>query len=83
MRPLDWIVVAAYLTWVVGDGLRQARQSKNIEGYLVAGRSLPWWLVGVSVMATQLSAITMIGTTGQAYVNGMRSCSITTRCLSR
>src|SRR6478735_4269428 len=72
MRPLDWIVVAAYLTWVVGDGLRQARQSKNIEGYLVAGRSLPWWLVGVSVMATQLSAITMIGTTGQAYVNGMR-----------
>src|SRR6478735_897317 len=72
MRPLDWIVVAAYLIWVVGDGLRQARLSKNVEGFLVAGRSLPWWLVGISVMATQLSAITMIGTTGQAYVNGMR-----------
>ena len=72
MRTLDWIVVVAYLTWVVGDGLRQARQSRNVEGFLVASRSLPWWLVGLSVMATQLSAITMIGTTGQAYLNGMR-----------
>ena len=38
----------------------------------MAGRSLPWWLVGLSVMATQLSAITMIGTTGQGYADGMR-----------
>lgn len=72
MRPLDWAVVAAYLTWVIWDGLRQARRSKDVEGYLLASRSLPWWLVGLSVMATQLSAITMIGTTGQAYANGMR-----------
>jgi len=64
--------VVAYLVWVVGDGLRQARKSRTVEGFLVAGRSLPWWLVGLSVMATQLSAITMIGTTGQAYINGMR-----------
>jgi len=72
MRTVDWIVVVVYLVWVVGDGLRQARKSKDVENYLLAGRSLPWWLVGLSVMATQLSAITMIGTTGQAYVNGMR-----------
>lgn len=72
MSLIDWGVVVAYLTWVVWDGLRQARKSQDVEGYLVAGRSLPWWLVGLSVMATQLSAITMIGTTGQAYVNGMR-----------
>jgi SSS family transporter len=72
MRPLDWAVVIGYVTWVVWDGLRQARQSRSVEGFLVAGRSLPWWLVGLSVMATQLSAITMIGTTGQGYVNGMR-----------
>jgi solute:Na+ symporter, SSS family len=72
MRPIDWAVVAAYLTWVVWDGLRQARRSKDVTGYLLAGRSLPWWIVGLSVMATQLSAITMIGTTGQAYANGMR-----------
>ena len=68
MRTLDWLVVVAYLVWVVGDGLRQARKSRTVEGFLVAGRSLPWWLVGLSVMATQLSAITMIGTTGQAYI---------------
>lgn len=72
MRPIDWAVVIGYVTWVVWDGLRQARQSKSVEGYLVAGRSLPWWLVGLSVMATQLSAITMIGTTGQGYSEGMR-----------
>ena len=72
MSPIDWLVVASYVTWVVWDGLRQARKSKQLEGYLVAGRSLPWWLVGLSVMATQLSAITMIGTTGQGYANGMR-----------
>ena len=72
MSLIDWSVVVAYLTWVVWDGLRQAKKSKDVEGYLVAGRSLPWWLVGLSVMATQLSAITMIGTTGQAYLNGMR-----------
>jgi solute:Na+ symporter, SSS family len=72
MSRIDWVVVIAYLTWVIWDGLRQARRSKELEGYLLAGRSLPWWLVGLSVMATQLSAITMIGTTGQAYANGMR-----------
>ena len=72
MRPVDWAVVVAYVVWVVWDGLRQARKSKDVEGFLVAGRSLPWWIVGLSVMATQLSAITMIGTTGQAYINGMR-----------
>ena len=72
MRPIDWAVVVVYLVWVVWDGLRQARRSKDVESFLVAGRSLPWWIVGLSVMATQLSAITMIGTTGQAYINGMR-----------
>ena len=72
MSTIDWLVVASYVTWVVWDGLRQAKRSKKLEGYLVAGRSLPWWLVGLSVMATQLSAITMIGTTGQGYLNGMR-----------
>src|SRR5262245_46244040 len=72
MHPVDWAVVAAYLTWVLWDGIRQARKARDVEGYMVAGRSLPWWLVGLSVMATQLSAITMIGTTGQGYDSGMR-----------
>ena len=72
MHPLDWFIVAAYLVWIVWDGLRLTKNSTEIEGYFLASRSLPWWAIGLSVMATQLSAITMIGTTGQAYDNGMR-----------
>src|SRR3954451_6160301 len=72
MRALDWIVVAAYLIWIVVDGLRRTKAATEIEGYLLANRSLPWWAVGLSVMATQLSAITLVGTTGQAYADGMR-----------
>jgi SSS family transporter len=72
MRAVDWAVLAAYLVWIVGDGVRRARNTDKIEGYFLGGRSLPWWAVGLSVMATQLSAITMIGTTGQGYNDGMR-----------
>jgi SSS family solute:Na+ symporter len=72
MRLLDWLVVAGYLLWIVVDGLRRTKASTGVEGYLLANRSLPWWAVGLSVMATQLSAITLVGTTGQAYADGMR-----------
>jgi SSS family solute:Na+ symporter len=72
MRLLDWLVVAGYLIWIVVDGLRRTKAASQIEGYLLANRSLPWWAVGLSVMATQLSAITLVGTTGQAYADGMR-----------
>ena len=69
---LDWFVIAAYLAWITWDGMRLTKKSNELEGYLLASRSLPWWAVGLSVMATQLSAITMIGTTGQGYADGMR-----------
>lgn len=72
MSSIDWAIIAAYLLWIVWDGLRLTKDSKGLEGYLLAGRRLPWWAVGLSVMATQLSAITMIGTTGQGYAEGMR-----------
>ena len=72
MRILDWIVVAAYLTWVVYDGLKRTKNTTEVEGYFLANRSLPWWAVGLSVMATQLSAITLVGATGQGYADGMR-----------
>jgi SSS family solute:Na+ symporter len=72
MRLLDWLVVAGYLIWIVVDGLRRTKAASEINGYLLANRSLPWWAVGLSVMATQLSAITLVGTTGQAYADGMR-----------
>jgi SSS family solute:Na+ symporter len=72
MHPLNWVVVIAWLAYVAIDGLRRARGTKHIEGYFLANRNLPWWAVGLSVMATQLSAVTMIGTTGQGAVDGMR-----------
>ncbi len=72
MHPVDWAIIAAYIAWISWDGLRLSKKSEGLEGYLLAGRSLPWWAVGLSVMATQLSAITMIGTTGQGYAEGMR-----------
>src|SRR5215212_2649930 len=72
MHLLDWLVVGAYLVWVVWDGLRRTEDSDKVEGYLLANRSLPWWAVGLSVMATQLSAITLVGATGQGYADGMR-----------
>src|SRR6187401_1583250 len=72
MHLLDWIVVGVYLVWMVWDGIRRTEGSDKIEGYLLANRSLPWWAVGLSVMATQLSAITLVGATGQGYADGMR-----------
>ncbi len=72
MHWVNWVIVAAYLTIVVFDGLRRTRGTTNIEGYFLANRSLPWWAVGLSVMATQLSAITLIGTTGQGATDGLK-----------
>jgi SSS family transporter len=72
MHWLDWVVVGTYLVWMVYDGLKRTKGSDHLEGYLLASRSLPWWAVGLSVMATQLSAITLVGTTGQGYADGMR-----------
>jgi SSS family transporter len=72
MHWIDWTIVGVYLVWIVWDGLRLTKRSQELEGYFLGGRSLPWWAVGLSVMATQLSAITMIGGTGQGYTDGMR-----------
>ena len=72
MHPIDWLIVGAYLAWLIHDGLRRSHSTNEIDGYLLAKRSLPWWAAGLSVMATQLSAITLVGTTGQGYSDGMR-----------
>ena len=72
MHPVDWAIIGSYLTWVIYDGLKRSKNTDAIEGYFLAGRSLPWWAVGLSVMATQMSAITLVGTTGQGYSDGMR-----------
>jgi len=72
MHLVDWSIVLAYLGYVVWHGLKLSRGATDTEGFFLAGRSLPWWAVGLSVMATQMSAITLVGTTGQAYEDGMR-----------
>ena len=72
MRPLDWIVLGASLAGIVLYGLYKGRGSDTVNSYLLAGKSMPWWAMALSIMATQASAITFISTTGQSYVDGMR-----------
>src|ERR687897_1404495 len=71
MSPIDWGIIGLYLVWIVWDGIRRSRDTNKLEGYFLASKSLPWWAVGLSVMATQLSAITMVSSTGQGYADGM------------
>ena len=71
MGGLDWGVFLVYFAGVVGFAYYQSRKNVGIEGYFLANRRLPWAAVGLSIMATQASAITFIGTTGQAFDDGM------------
>jgi len=72
MSLTDWIVLAATLLAVVGYGVWKSGSNKNIDQFLMGSRSLPWYSVGLSVMATQASAITFLSAPGQAYSDGMR-----------
>lgn len=72
LNPIDWGIIIFYLVWIVWSGSRYGRNRQGLEDYLLANRSLPWWAVGLSVMATQMSAVTLIGTTGQGFSDGMR-----------
>jgi SSS family transporter len=72
VRPLDWAVLAVSLIGIVSYGLWKGRGSNTVNKYLLAGKTMPWYAMALSIMATQASAITFISTTGQAYVDGMR-----------
>jgi Na+/proline symporter len=72
MSTLDWTVLSVYLICIVSFGYWVGRGNRKVDDFFLAGRSMPWWAVGLSVMATQISAITLIGTTSQAYNDGMR-----------
>jgi SSS family transporter len=72
MRSLDWIVLVTSLVSIIAYGLYRSRGSNTVDRYLLAGKSMPWYAMALSIMATQASAITFISTTGQAYVDGMR-----------
>ena len=72
MSLTDWIVLAVTLLTIVFYGIWKSGATKNIDQYFVGGRSLPWYHIGLSVMATQASAITFLSAPGQAYSDGMR-----------
>ncbi len=72
MKVLDWVVFAVWLISLVSYGLYRGRGSGTTSKYLLAGRSMPWYAMGLSILATQASAITFISTTGQGFIDGMR-----------
>jgi Na+/proline symporter len=72
MRLLDWLVLLLSLVGIVSYGLYKARGTVTMQSYLLAGKTMRWWVIGLSIMATQASAITFIGTTGQGYSDGIR-----------
>ncbi len=71
MQTLDWIVLSITLFTIVAYGTYQTRGSKNVQDYLKGGNTSKWWTIGLSVMATQASAITFLSTPGQAFNDGM------------
>lgn len=72
MSQLDWIVLIITLTGIIAYGLYKSRTAKNMEGYFLSDRSMPWYLVLLSIMGTQASAITFLSAPGQAFTDGMR-----------
>ncbi|WP_420553052.1 sodium:solute symporter [Tenacibaculum aiptasiae] len=71
MQTIDWIVLSLTLLFIVFYGVWKTRGSKNVEEYIKGGNESKWWTIGLSVMATQASAITFLSTPGQAFHSGM------------
>jgi SSS family transporter len=72
MATIDWLVLIFTLGGIIAYGLYKSKHSKNLEGYFLGGRSMPWWIILLSIMGTQASAITFLSAPGQAYTDGMR-----------
>jgi len=72
MRVLDWIVLAVTTIAIVSYGIWRSRGAKNIEAFLLSNHDMKWWTIGLSIMATQASAITFLSTPGQAFDDGIR-----------
>ncbi len=71
MGTLDWIILSGTLLFIVGYGVWKTRGSKDVNDYVRGGKQSKWWTIGLSVMATQASAITFLSTPGQAFHDGM------------
>ncbi|MAO10818.1 MAG: sodium:solute symporter, partial [Flavobacteriaceae bacterium] len=71
MQQIDWIVLIGTLVFIVLYGTWKTRKNRNVNDYLKGGNDANWWTIGLSVMATQASAITFLSTPGQAFHDGM------------
>ena len=71
MEQIDWIILSSTLVFIVAYGVLKTRNNNDINQYLRGGNSSTWWTIGLSVMATQASAITFLSTPGQAFTDGM------------
>ncbi len=71
MSTIDWLVMTGTLATIVIYGVLKTRSVDNVKSYLLGDRDLKWWTIGLSVMATQASAITFLSTPGQAYNSGL------------
>src|SRR5690554_7833663 len=71
MQQIDWVVLIGTLLFIVLYGTWKSRQQKDVGDFLKGGNSANWWTIGLSVMATQASAITFLSTPGQAFHSGM------------
>ena len=76
MSSIDWIVLIVTLSVIILYGVYKSRATKNLDGYFLSNRDMPWYLVLLSIMGTQASAITFLSAPGQAYTDGMRFRSI-------
>jgi SSS family solute:Na+ symporter len=72
MKTVDWVVLLLTLLFIVVYGTLKTRKTSTMEGYLKGDNTLKWWMMGISIMATQASAITFLSTPGQAIEDGMR-----------
>ncbi|MDQ3278256.1 MAG: sodium:solute symporter, partial [Bacteroidota bacterium] len=72
MTLVDWLVIVVVLAGIILYGLYKSRTTRNLEGYFLSNRSLPWYVVLLSIMGTQASAVTFLSGPGQAFADGMR-----------
>ena len=72
MSSIDWVILISTLLFIVIYGVWKTRGAKDLKGYLKGDNDAKWWGIGISIMATQASAITFLSTPGQAYTDGMR-----------
>jgi solute:Na+ symporter, SSS family len=72
MHWIDWTILIGTLVFITAYGIYKSRDQKDVQSYLIGNRDLKWWTIGLSIMATQASAITFLSTTGQGYETGMK-----------